>query len=104
MRECNDEHSFEFQICTVCAVGELNFNQKNEAYLSPVALGPLEGGEGALLHEEPAELAGVERRLLLRQLRRDPLAPLGRRLQPHRVQRPGAVLRARQGHQLALQD
>ena len=61
MRECNDEHSFEFQICTVCAVGELNFNQKNEAYLSPVALGPLEGGESALLREEPAELAGVER-------------------------------------------
>ena len=102
MRECNDEHSFEFQICTACAVGELNFNQKNEAYLSPVALGPLEGGEGALLREEPAKLVAIERSLFLRQLRRDPLPPLGRGPSPDGVQRPGAVLGARQGHELAL--
>ena len=77
---------------------------KSETDLCPVTPGPLEGGEGALLHEEPAELAGVERRLLLRQLRRDPLPPLGRRPPPDGVQRPGSVLGARQGHQLPLQD
>ena len=35
--------------------------QKNETDLCPVAPGPLEGGECALLREEAAELAGVER-------------------------------------------
>ena len=75
---------------------------KSETDLSPVTPGPLEDGEGALLHEEPSELAGVERRLLLRQLRRDPLAPLRRRPPPDGVQRPRAVLGTRKRRQLPL--
>ena len=81
----------------------LAFGLTLKSHPCPVSLGPLEGGEGALLREEPPELVCVQRRLLLRQLRRDPLPRLGRRPPPDGVQGPRAVLGARQSGKLALQ-